>query len=162
LQEVWCRLLVAARRPDCRFRGATDIEATVYLRRVAIRVLVDRTRRERAGKRGGGLRALALPASAADWLPAPAGEQPDARLKSQERRRLFRRRCRELLGRRASPRSVRVAELALLDGLSSAEIARRPGVRIRECGVNSIVYRLRRRLAATGERLPRRSTRSRG
>jgi RNA polymerase sigma factor (sigma-70 family) len=159
LQEIYCRLLAGRQRPSARFRGETEAEAAVFLRRVAVRVLLDAERAARTGKRGGGRRTASLGPELAERIRASAADSPDAPLERCERRALFRRRCRELLGRSCSSRSVRIAELALLDGLSSAEIARRPGVRLRESGINSVVYRLRRRLTARGASLPRRSSR---
>jgi hypothetical protein len=55
---------------------------------------------------------------------------------------------------------VRVAELAILDGLSSGEIVRAFGGRLRETGINSTVFRLRRRLERSGVAIPRRTRRS--
>jgi hypothetical protein len=161
MQEVYLRLVAGWRRPASRFRGASDGEARAYLRRVAATVVLDSRRDARADKRGGGAKLIQLDPEVAEALPAPPGDSPEYRVERRERRRLFRHRCRALLGRRASARTIRVAELAIVDGLSSREIVAASGHRLRETGVNSTVFRLRRRLERSGVRIPPRVRRTR-
>lgn len=153
-QEVWCRVLV---RRDARgFRGTSEGEALVYLRRVIESVVADADRAARAQKR-----AVALTFSLEDARTlstrAADGASPEARLLAAERRRLVMARCRGALGRRASPLALRAARLALLDGLSSAEISRRLAGQLTAAAIDTMICRLRRRLAAQGVELPRRA-----
>lgn len=158
-QEVYCRLIAGWRRPGRRFRGASEAEATAYLHRIAVRVVLDVHRAARSARRGAGVPTLRLLPALADGLAAPTVDSPEHRLLARDRRRRFRANCRELLGGRASERTLRVAELALYAGLSSREIALRLGPEIGISGINSIFHRLRRGLAARGRRAPRRSRR---
>lgn len=162
MQEVYLRLFRARERPSGRFRGASDAEADSYLHRIALRIVLDARRDAAAAKRGGGARPLHLEVSVAEKRPAPRSDAPDFRIERRESRARFRRRCRELFGARATPHSVRVAELAILDGLSSREIVRIFGGRLRETGVNSTLFRLRRRIERSGGALPRRLRRAAG
>lgn len=159
LQEVYCRLVAGWRRPARRFRGSSEAEATSFLHRVALHVVLDHRRDACAGKRGGGRGTLRLLDDQAEALPAPHSDSPDSALLRRDRRREFRRRCRELLGPRAKARTVRIAELALVEGLTSGEIAEWSGCGLRVSGVNSIVYRLRCGLESRGCVLPRRARR---
>jgi len=154
LQEVYCRLLEAGGRVLLRFRGRSDEELSAYLGRVAETVVVDRLRASRAAKRGGDR----VRAAAASELARAAGadESPEERVLRRERHRLFLRRCRELVGGERPGRSVRVLRLALLEGWSSSEISTALGGAVAPSSVDSLVYRVRRRLAAAGLALPRR------
>jgi DNA-directed RNA polymerase specialized sigma24 family protein len=159
VQEVYCRLLASWRRPSRRFRGSCDAEAAVFLRRVAASVVLDRRREACAGKRGGGRQAAPL-GELVQSVPAPAAAQPDAELRDREARREFLLRCRAVLGRRASRSTLRVVELALLDGLSTREIVARFPSGPKASGVNSVIFRLRRRFAREGVAVPRRKRRA--
>ena len=159
LQEVFFRLVASWGRPARRFRGSSEAEATSYLHRVALHVVLDSRRDACAGKRGGGWRTLRLLAEEAEALPAPLSDSPESGLLRRDQRRIFRRRCRELLGPRTSARTVRIAELALLEGLTSGGIVARGGSGPGISGVNSIVHRLRRGLERRGCELPRRARR---
>lgn len=159
VQEIYCRLLACWRRPCRRFRGSTDAEAAAFLRRVAASVVLDRRREAFAEKRGGGRQATQL-GELVQSVPAHAAEQPDAELRDREARRLFLLRCRAVLGRRASRSTLRVVELALLDGLSTREIVARLPAGPKASGVNSVIFRLRRRFAREGVAVPRRKRRA--
>jgi DNA-directed RNA polymerase specialized sigma24 family protein len=155
MQDVYCRLLEAGGRVLLRFRGRSDEELSAYLGRVAERVVLDRVRAARAAKRGAD---RVWPAAGGVMAGAAGtGESPEERLLRRERQRLFLRRCRELVGRERAGRSVRVLRLALLEGWSSGEISAALGGALAPCSVDSLIYRVRRRLAAAGVVLPRRT-----
>ncbi len=86
---------------------------------------------------------------------------PEDLLLAAERRRCFRTVCGRLLPGPTAARDTRVLELALLGGWSSLEIARGLGGRLAASTVDTLVYRLRRRLAASGIAVPKRDGRSR-
>lgn len=153
VQEVYCRLLGAGRRRR-RFFGTSEAQLMTYLQCVVHSVVIDARREALAEKRWGGRRV-----TWADWrqLPAPepvADDDPEVRLLRDERRRGFLAICRQTLGRRADATTVRIARLALLEGWSSREIAAGLGGRMGIAGIDSIIHRLRRSLAANGIVLP--------
>ena len=159
VQEVYCRLLSGGRRPRS-FRGESEAQLMTYLQRVAASVVVDARRVALAEKRCGGHRV-----AWADWRLGPAvgiGEAsgPEDRLLAREQRRAFLAVCRQALGRRATPTTVRIACLALLEGWSSREIAAGLAGRMGIAGIDSVIYRLRRSLARRGISVPRRDHRS--
>lgn len=157
LQEVYCRLFAGWRRERLRFRGGSDGEVGAYLQRVARSVVMDARRDDRAGKRGGG-RLISLEASDLEArLAAPAAFGAENRLLQRERRQLFLRRCRKALGRHASETSLRVAQMALLDGWTSREIATALPGEISAPAVDLLVHRLRKSFELSGTRLPRRA-----
>ena len=155
VQEVYCRLLGDGSRQR-RFRGSSEGQLMTYLQRVVLSVVVDARREALAAKRRGGQRLLWL-----DWRQAPAtgaGEEsgPEDRLLVGERRRAFLAICRRALGRRANATTLRIARQALLEGWTSREIAADLGGELGVAGIDSIIHRLRRNLAAQGIALPRR------
>lgn len=159
VQEVYCRLLSGGRRPRS-FRGESEAQLMTYLQRVAASVVIDARRVALAEKRCGGHRV-----AWADWRLGPAvgiGEAsgPEDRLLAREQRRAFLAVCRQALGRRATPTTVRIARLALLEGWSSREIAAGLAGRMGIAGIDSVIYRLRRNLARCGIAVPRRDHRS--
>jgi RNA polymerase sigma factor (sigma-70 family) len=155
VQEVYCRLLGDGHRRR-RFHGSSEAQLMTYLQRVAVSVVVDARREALAEKRWAGHRV-----AWAEWRLAPAicvdtGDGPEARLLAGERRRAFLAICRRALGRRADATTAKVARLALFDGWTSREIAADLGGRMTVAGIDSIICRLRRNLAAQGIALPRR------
>jgi DNA-directed RNA polymerase specialized sigma24 family protein len=127
----------------------------VYLDKVAESVVVDSLRAASAAKRGRA-RLTNLPDEAgsfADRLADP-GVSPEERLLANELRRHFLQRCRAVAGRRSKDRSVRIVRLAVLEGWSSREISER--FRLAPTGVDSLVHRMRHRLAQEGLHLQRR------
>lgn len=158
VQEVYCRLLSEGRRRQ-RFRGATEGQLMTYLQRVVASVVIDARREALAEKRAGGLRVTwqewRLPPEAA----VVADESPEERLLAEERRLGLLAICRDALGRQANATTARIARLALLEGWSSREIAERLDGRMGVAGIDSLIYRLRRRLAGRGIDLPRRDHR---
>ena len=155
MQEVYCRLLGGGRRRR-HFRGDSEAQLMTYLQRVAASVVVDARRRSLAEKRWGGQRVAWAEWKLAPAVGVPAASGPDDRLFADERRRAFLALCRQALGRRATPTTVRIARLALLEGWSSREIARGLAGGMGIAGVDSVIYRLRRNLARRGIELPRR------
>jgi RNA polymerase sigma factor (sigma-70 family) len=169
LQEVFCRLLAAGRRRPDAFRGTSAQQLDAYLGRIAERVAVDELRSVYALKRDSrrlGREGLSSHRSI-ERAVDPAGTPLD-RLLLRERRRLFVARCGRLAGPRSRRHAAHVARLALIEGWSSREIVRALGGRLAASSVDSLVHRLRRRLAAAEglhvpprPRPPRRSVRRR-
>jgi RNA polymerase sigma factor (sigma-70 family) len=158
VQEVYCRLLERHARRGGLWR-ASDRELVGYLGRVARSVVIDQLRNARAVKRGGERpRPVAVDAQddPLDRVADPRAT-PEERLLGRERRRLFLDRCRRSAGSRAlGRRDLRILELALLDGWSSREISRAIGGTLLPSSVDTLLHRLKRRLAAGGVHLPRR------
>jgi len=162
LQDVYCRLLDAGGRRIALCRGEEAMAA--YLGRIAERVVADQLRRTRALKRGRS-RLLAADLGGGEEALAraidPRGTPEDALL-AAERRQSFRDVCRRLLPGPTAVRDTRILELALLGGWSSQEIARVLGGRLAASSVDSLVCRLRRRLAENGIPVPKRDCRPHG
>lgn len=152
VQEVYIRLLARGRGFDpCVRRGP---QVLAYLRRAVRSAAIDGVRAAGAAKRRAG-----------DWLPAAAAElvdpepDPEQRLLVRDRRRRLFARCRVLAGPGpAAARDTRVLALTMVGGWTSREIAAASGGRVRSSTVDAAVCRMRRRLAASGVRLPRRSS----
>jgi RNA polymerase sigma factor (sigma-70 family) len=158
VQEIYCRLLSEGRRRQS-FRGVTEGQLMTYLQRVVASVVIDARREALAEKRAGGFRVAWQ-----EWKLLPeaavvADESPEERLLAEERRRGLLAICRDALGRQADATTARIARLALLEGWSSREIAERLDGRMGTAGIDSLIYRLRRRLAGRGIDLPRRDHR---
>ena len=156
-QEVLCRLLERDRRALADFRGASAGEAAQYLRRVVASVVVDALRAAAAAKRRPACDPVSLETFAEDTLYC--GDRrgcPEARALAREELRVLFRRVRRLLGARATPDRLRALRLALVVGLSSREVAARLGGGWTEGAVDSLIYRLRRRLAGAGWPAPAR------
>ena len=163
VQEVWCRLLEAGPRPVA-FYGRSERESAAYLGRVARSVVVDQLRNRRAAKRGGDWQQVG--AADADDDPAERvadpSPTPEQRLLTGERRRLFLDRCRRAAGGGAiGRRNLWILERSLLDAWSSREIAAAAGGTLRASTVDTLIYRMRGRLATAGVHLPRRRQRRR-
>ena len=158
LQEVYCRLLENDGRilRDCH--GDTAPAVAVYLRRVAESTAVDRLRLLTAAKRGRHLLVRLRDADRGRWRSSFIAETPgpEARLLARERRRRAFARCSGLVGGRSPRRDLSVLFLAYCRGLSSREIARRLGGGLTPARVDSLMHRVRRRLARRGIRIPRR------
>lgn len=150
-QEVLCRLLERDRRILARFRGSTDGEAVVYLRRVVASVVLDALRAAASARRRPALPPLSIETLAAEAIELPDRRGcPEARALARERGRVFLARCRELLGRRATAERLRIVRLALVEGLSTREVVARLGAPWTAGAVDSLLHRLRRRLAEGG------------
>lgn len=156
VQEVYCRLLSEGGRRLAACRAGSEGEAVSYLGRVVERVVVDLYRKKKATKRGGGRLTPVAPAERRLLRAAidPKGN-PEERLLAAERRRILLDQWREIGKAIQGKRNLRILRLALIEGWSSREIARELG-KIRPSSVDSVVHRLRRRLAEEGVALPRR------
>jgi len=151
VQDVYIRLLAGGRGFDPHRRRGPQVLA--YLRRVVRSAAIDGVRAAGAAKRRAG-----------DWLPSAAadlidpGPDPEQRLLARDRRRRLLARCRAAAGRGpGAARDTRLLALTVLGGWTSREIAAASGGRLRASTVDASVCRMRRRLAASGVRLPRRS-----
>lgn len=159
LQEVYCRLLERDRRVLTRFRGSSDGEAACYLARVAESVTFDALRLQAAAKRGGG--ATTLDAALLAAAPAP-GPTPEERCLARERcRGLAARLAAAAGGRRVATRNLWVLRKILVEGWSSGEVAQALGGTLRASSIDSMVARVRQRLARQGLRMRRRPSRRR-
>lgn len=158
LQEVYCRLLENRGRILLDCRADTVVAAAAYLRRVAASAAVDRLRLLSALKRGRHLQVRMRDADHRRWRSSFVAESPgpEARLLARERRYRAFARCRRLVGGRTPGRDLSVLYLAYCRGLSSREIARRLGGGLTPSRVDSLMHRVRRRLARRGIRIPRR------
>lgn len=157
LQEVYCRLLAAGCRRLGAFRGGSPAELDSYLGRVAERVALDAVRAARAQKRDG-RRLVRAGRSDPDGLDRVVDAQgtPLDRLLVRERGWQLAATCRRLVGPGTSRRDARIAHLALVEGWTSREIAGAMGGRLAASSIDSLIHRLRRRLAAEGIELPSR------
>jgi DNA-directed RNA polymerase specialized sigma24 family protein len=159
VQEVWCRLLARARRRRAGPRGEREGETATYLRRVATTVVADVLRAEGAAKRRPRqLLPLEHGRYGFEREPVDGRSCPLRDLLARDRLRRYLALCGELLGRRGARERRRIVRLALVVGLTSTDIARRVGAGWTPSGVDSLMFRLRRRLSARGERLPVRGT----
>jgi DNA-directed RNA polymerase specialized sigma24 family protein len=161
VQEVYCRLLAAAGRRLRRCRATSESQVGAFLGRVAERVALDQLRAARAQKRGGALAPgqgapLAWGAwCGCGWDPrqerheraADPRANPEERMLSRERMRLFLERCGALAGRRDYRRNARILALAAA-GMSSGEIARALGGSLTARSIDGLLPRVRRYVAA--------------
>ncbi len=154
-QEVYCRLLEHDARALRQCRGRNEPEVRAYLARIAERVVRDSVRATVAEKRGGGLVRRCPVSEAAGEVACPS-PSPERRAEQAEAGRRFLAGCRAVLGKRAAGRELTILYLALIEDWSSPEICRRLGAGLTPGGVDSLVHRSRRRLAARGLHLPRR------
>jgi len=159
LQEVYCRLLErrGARLARCADMGHEIVGA--YLGRVAERVAIDHLRAASAAKRGAGSLVDGVSGRSGMDLVcgAPDGRRsPEQRLIARELRREFLMRCGRAVAPRTRRRSLRVVYLAFFEGWSSREIAAELGGGLTQSSIDSLLHRLKGRLAEAGLRLPRR------
>lgn len=152
IQETYCRWL---ERAPARAAARQPAQERCYLARVARTVVIDQARAQRTAKRGGHLAAATPPHDPALHSvrdPAPTAEE---RLLRRERRGALLRTCAAACRRRRR-RDVMIVRLAWLDGLSSSEIARLAGGRLRVGSIDSLLTRVRLRLRRDGISLPSR------
>lgn len=142
VQEFYYRLLAGRKR---RFRGRSERELWNYLCLVARSLAIDRRRELETRKRR--RRRLKV---------VDTGVSPEEALLRRERRRLFFDLCREVVRQDRQTLELQALGMALLDGWSSPEVARRLRGRVTAGRVDTLVFRLRKRLARRGIRLPRR------
>jgi len=158
LQNVYCRLLEQSGRRLRRCRGGGEQAVGAYLARIAESVTIDHLRALGAAKRGRHRLVNIRPDAWGDPLtravdPLPT---PEERMLRRERWQVFYGRCREVVGTNSPRRDLKVLHLALFEGLSSREISERLGGGLRPTSVDSLIFRLRRRLSRVGLPLPRR------
>ncbi|MCP4203646.1 MAG: sigma-70 family RNA polymerase sigma factor [bacterium] len=146
VQDLYCRLLAVRRRS---FRGRSEYELWRYVMCVAQSLVVDRQRLQGARKRR-----HSMSPSPADpsRLPSPKLD-PEERLLKKERRKVFYRRCFEVV---RCGLELRALKMALLEGWSSRDVARELRGGLSADRVDRLVYLLRRHLAREGIRMPRR------
>jgi RNA polymerase sigma factor (sigma-70 family) len=157
IQDAYCRLLDKQSLGLRRCRARRESEMSAYLGRIAERVVVDHVRARAALKRGSQIVVSHWIGGEKDLLETAADRSasPEDRALSRERRRFFLECCRDVMGKQ-STRDLNVLYLAFFEGHSSREICRRLGGGLTPSCVDSLVHRLKRRLAEFGLRLPRR------
>jgi DNA-directed RNA polymerase specialized sigma24 family protein len=152
VQESWCRLLS---RGSAFLHARSDAEICRFLARVADSTVLDRWREVTAVKRGG--YAVRLDVDAAAGAADP-GADPEERAIWRERHRLFLDRCRlhaSMVGKpKAERRNVWILERVLIHGWTSREVADAVGGRFSASAVDTVIHRVRHRLAEEGFRLP--------
>lgn len=156
VQEVYCRLFERARRPSASRRPAGRPAAAAYFARLVDSVAIDRWRQRHAGKRRGELRLV----TADDVEPTSELPSPEQELLAAEAAGELRRELAAALGLATRRHHLRALELALVEGWSSREIAARFPGGLSATAIDSLISRLRRRLARRGLTLPRRPRRS--
>ena len=163
VQEVYCRLLTGGSRKLYQLGRWHEGRIANYLGRIAQRIVVDEVRARSAIKRGGGGR-VALAGrmlNLANRAVDPHGT-PEKQAMLKQARRLLLERCRSFVSSQSQmrdeerQRNFRVLRRSLLEGWSSEEIARAEGGRLAASTVDTLVYRLRRRLLRSGVELPSR------
>ncbi|MEM7052327.1 MAG: ECF-type sigma factor [Acidobacteriota bacterium] len=141
IQEVYCRLFERGVVPLLELGEG---QVVVYLQRVARHVLLDRQRSRRTRKRGGGWVRTGW-ASAQHSLVA--ADSPEQTVLGAERRRQFVAACRRLA--RRGPAGWRDAEICarvLLEGWTSREVSRALRGALAPTSIDSLLWRMRRRL----------------
>jgi len=158
LQNVYCRLLEQSGRRLRRCRGGGEQAVGAYLARIAESVTIDHLRALGAAKRGRHRLVNIRPDALGDPLTRAVDPRPtpEERLLRRERWQVFLGRCRAVVGTQSPRRDLTVLHLALYEGLSSREISERLGGGLRPTSVDSLIFRLRRRLSRVGLPLPRR------
>lgn len=151
-QEIYCRLLATDRRALRLCRGRRESEIGGYLTRLAERVTLDHLRRRGAACRNPEREAPLAELAAPPCLSARA----ERRLLARERLARFVRACRSACRGPMAERDLAILRWALIEGMSSREIAERLGGRLTPSGVDSQLCRLRQRLRRSGCTLPRR------
>ena len=156
VQEVYLRLLAGGGES---FRGHTEEELRRYLGRLIWNLVADRKRRdERLAAREAAV--PRDPGQEAHWMWSPP-PSPERHVIARQGLRVFLESCRRAACGYQTELKLRVIHLAFLDGCSSREIARRlsretAAARLTPSQVDSMIFRLRRRLAHVGIEVPRR------
>lgn len=144
MQEAYCRLIEGRGRRLRTFRGTVPAELAAWLRRIAEHTALDHLRAAAADKRGGD---RIVGESTVDEDPEDPIACPQARIEHRERLRHFARRCRALTG---GEENARILKLVLVGGWTSRDVARASRGAVSRSRVDSLVYRLRRRLEEEG------------
>ncbi len=149
VQDLYCRLLSVR---DRGVRGGSAHELWKYLLCVANSLVVDRMRQQNARKRrpsGAGRRVDP------SRLRSPILD-PEEELIKKERRKVFFKRCLEVVRCDRVALELRALTMALLDGWSSREIAQELKGGLSADRVDKLVYLLRCSFRRDGIRMPRR------
>ncbi len=149
-QELYCRLLGGVAR---QLHGVSDGELWSYLGQIAYRLLLDRQRWQLAAKRFPPFSHTVL---GVEQVPSQSSSPEELTLVS-ERRRLLLHRCAAALREPCSGPRVRALWMAVFGGWNSRDIARRVGGGLSASQIDCMIHRLKKRLAAEGLYLPRRS-----
>lgn len=154
LQDVYCHLIERDGWVLRRCRAQDEIAVRGYLARVSEYVVLDRLRAGAAAKRGS---ACQVPWEYHETRNLPSARpSPEDHVLIKERKEVFLKHCRRLLGCGDAPRDLHILRLAYVDGFSSGEISRMIGKGLTRSGVDSVVHRIRRRLRALGYEMPHR------
>ncbi len=149
VQELYLRLLVFDQRS---FQGTSEREVFRYLGRAAANLAIDRRRvaerRPRPPDRS-------CPGVGRLRSPEPS---PERHAMGRQGLDLFLRRCRRAAAGFRVELKLRVLCLAFFEGLTSREIARELPERMTPGQVDSMLFRLRQRLAEQGSEAPGRRT----
>ena len=152
VQDVYCRLLEDGARRLRFFRGSHGPELTCYVRLTARRVVLDHIRAANALKRGGHL----MKTAPLGEDPADSGPTPEEQAMISEARQEFLRGCRRAVGPRNADRDLAILELIYLEGWTSREVAYSWPEPLSVSSVDSLVFRVRKKLALSGiSMLPR-------
>lgn len=155
VQELYCRLLVNDGRRLRGFRGRHPGQAHQYLRCTAARLVQDHVRRKQALKRRTEvrrMRPLAREQPIAEQVIDPASD-PETRLLCREQLELLFDCCRRLTASAFRARNLRILRLALIEGCTSEEIVERLGDELSPSAVDTVISRMRTRLARHGLRI---------
>lgn len=145
VQELYLRLLLFDRRG---FQGTSEREVFQYLERAASNLAIDR--RRAVDRRP---RAPDPTCPGVGRLPSTE-PSPERHAMGRQGLELFLERCRMAAAGFRVELKLRVLRLALFEGLTSREIARELSDRVTPGQVDSMLFRLRRRLAEQGSEVP--------
>lgn len=154
-QDVYCHLLASGGLRLRSFAGGSDGEALRWVGRLAANLALDTFRNASAFKRSTeGL--VGLDSARSQSEPAVPELDPEQRLLAAEGRRRFWEQAARLFAAGVSTRDRKIFRMAVAEGSSSREIADHFG--LTRGTVDSVMFRLRQRLATVGVDLPRRTT----
>lgn len=145
VQETFVRLCVHGNRALRNFQGTDDATLQAWLNSVASSVVADHLKSLRAVSRGGGQQFQSL-----DDPETESVADSDSPIEEGERHQM-REQIDEWL-EAESERDRRIFWLYHREGFSPAEIAAHPGMGVGKGGVETIVYRLTKKVAARARR----------
>ncbi len=156
LQDCYCKILKNDRRVLGCCRETDDRALFAFFLTLGERVARDALRRERAEKRGLD-RLVPLDDRLAERTAADCRSTPERRALVRDDRRLLVARLRSAAAGRQQERNLRVLVMVFVGGLTSREISKRFGGALTPTSIDSLVYRVRRRLLEDGVELGPRS-----
>ena len=157
-QDVYCRLLERGGQNLQRLRADSPAAVRSYLGRIAESVVIDHLRSTGAAKRGHHLMVSPIKNGVFDlaqWA-IDGALSPEEKFLLEEQRLGVLSRCQQVLGRRAKDRDLKIFYLAFFEGRTSREICQLLGEGLNPSTVDSLIYRLKKRLGKVGVSLPRR------